>query len=114
MKKFLVILLVLSVILAVPAYALEAAEYARPDLYFSRSNAVCYLYVAGASDAEISATMTLMENNRRVARWSETGTGTLVMNETHPAISGSRYTLICDIDVDGSSMECDTLVETCP
>ncbi|MBQ4051227.1 MAG: hypothetical protein IJD13_06310 [Oscillospiraceae bacterium] len=114
MKKIIAISLVLIAMLALPAMALETAETATGDLRFSGSSAICGLYVTASPDDEIVASMILMENNRLVARWNDTGTGTLRMNESYPATSGNRYTLIFDVEVDGVSLDLDSQMKTCP
>ena len=105
MKKraaILALVLVLVMILAIPAHAVETrAAVIQPGLSFTDTKANCSLVVVGdLGNESISATVTLKRGSTTLATWYVTGIGELVFtNNTVTAPKGGTYTLTANVTI---------------
>ena len=88
----LAVILVLSVLLSTPAYALQEATTCVPRLTFEGTTAYCDVIVSSPSN-KISVTVQLWQDNTLVTSWPASATSILSFSETYPVVKGQTYTL---------------------
>ena len=102
-KRFLSFLLVMSVILAVPAYAASTRTIdVYPDLVFNGTTANCTVTILGERTTDkISAAMELWQGNTLIDDWSASGSGVLKMDKTAAVEKNKTYTLTVEYTING-------------
>lgn len=104
MKRVISLAAVFLLVLSLSAQAADTrAVGGLPKLSISGTTATCFVdYVAGSRDS-ISVTLSLKENGRRVAGWSDSGTGSVTISEEYDGVGfGNRYELVLHAVVNGT------------
>ena len=115
-----VVSFVLAVALAVGATLCSAAAadiekraiQIRPALTFNGTNATCEVLVVSGTD-DLDVTMTLKRGNTVLDKWSESGTGYVLMTEHYTVIKGVTYTLEVSGTRNGEPFEAQPISRTC-
>ena len=102
-KQFLCLLLVLSAIFAVSAYAASDRTIdVYPHLEFNGTKANCSVTILGERTTDkISATMELWQGNTLIDDWSASASGILKIDETTTVAKNKTYTLTVEYTVNG-------------
>lgn len=103
MKRFLSLLILAAMILAIPAYTASARTIdVYPDLEFNGTEATCTVSIFGERTTDkISATMTLWQGNTLIDDWSASGYGILKIDETTAVSRNKTYTLTVEYAING-------------
>ncbi len=113
-KRVFCLLVVMTMILAVPAYAASTrAIMLAPDITFDGTEAECTVRITAnnASD-KIVATMELWQGTTLVDSWSGNGLWTLKLNGTANVQKNKTYTLIVDYSINGVTQTPGTFTKT--
>lgn len=102
-KGFLCLLLLMSMILAVPAYAASARTIdVVPDIEFNGTTATCTVRIMGDRTTDkISATMSLWQGSTLIDSWSANGAGILKIDETAQVVRNLTYNLTVNYSING-------------
>lgn len=102
-KQFLCLLLVLSAIFAVSAYAASDRTIdVYPHLEFNGTKANCSVTILGERTTDkISATMELWQGNTLIDDWSVSGSGILKMDKTTAVEKNKTYMLTVEYAING-------------
>lgn len=101
-KRVAILVLVLAMVLAIPAYAAEnRVALIHPGLSFTDTKANCSLIVSGdLGNESISATITLKRGETTLETWYVDDIGELVFtNNTVTAPKGGTYTLTANVTI---------------
>lgn len=103
MKRFLSMLILTAMILAIPANAMSARTIdVYPDLEFDGTQATCTVSIMGERTTDkISATMALWQGSKLVDEWSASGSGILKIDETATVAKSKTYKLTVDYMING-------------
>ncbi len=114
MKKILSMLLVMTLLLAVSAYAVVPRTIdVLPDITFNGTKADCSVRITGDYLTDtISATMTLKYGSTVIASWSDSGSGILKMEESATVELNKTYTLTVAYSVNGVTKTPVTITRT--
>lgn len=107
MKKRIISLVLLAVMtLSLTAQAATWSLRGTPRLTISGTTATCSVSCrSGNSDDEIKIILTLWCGESIVDSWSETGTGSVTMEETCRVVAGNYYELVMMPIVNGETLE---------
>lgn len=102
-KRFLALLLVMSVLFTVPVYAASARTVmVAPSIKFDGTQATCAMQItADKTTDQISATMELWQGNTLINSWSGSGTWILSLSRTTTVSKNKTYTLTVNYSVNG-------------
>ncbi|HJH81481.1 MAG TPA: hypothetical protein OIL99_02390 [Clostridiales bacterium] len=102
-KRFLCLLLVISVILAISAHAASARTIdVYPSLAFNGTSATCTVTILGERTTDrISAVMELWQGNILIDDWSASASGILKIDETATVERNKTYKLTVNYTVNG-------------
>ena len=92
--RTLALVLALSVLLAVPAFAVVTAPALQLSLMFEGTTAYCLVEAYGdyLSD-QVEVEVRLLRGSTEVTSWSASGSGFAIVDETAEIIQGRLYTL---------------------
>ena len=93
---------ILSALVATAAAAQARAANYTPVLSFDGTTANCYFSVT-ALGKPITATLELWHGSTRVAKWSDSATSRLIIDEDCTVTKGQTYTLKVSGTIDGAS-----------
>lgn len=113
-KRFLCLVVVMTIILAILAYAASLrAIMVAPDITFNGTEEECTVRITAnnASD-RIVATMELWQGSTFIDSWSGNGQWTLKLNGTADVQRNKTYTLIIDYTVNGVAQTSATFSKT--
>ncbi len=113
-KRTIALLLLVSVIVTIPAYALSPRTVdASVSLEFRGTTAYCTARIYGENLTDtISATMTLMQGSQIVAFWRSNGSGSVDLYGTADVERGATYTLTVDALINGAWQTPATITKT--
>ena len=96
MKKRVFSLVLLSImVLSLTAQAATFALSGKPKLTISGTTATCSVeYVSSNADDELRVTLTLWCGESIVDKWTESGYGEVVIEETCKVVKGNTYDLV--------------------
>ena len=96
MKKRVFSLVLLSImVLSLTAQAATFALSGKPKLTISGTTATCSVeYVSSNADDELRVTLTLWYGESIVDKWTESGYGEVVIEETCKVVKGNTYDLV--------------------
>ena len=102
-KGFLCLLLLMSMILAVPAYAASARTIdVVPDIEFNGTTATCTVRIMGDRTTDvISASVVLRQGSALIATWNASGSGVLKIDETAQVVRNQTYNLTVYYSING-------------
>lgn len=102
-RRFLCLLLAMSAILVIPAYAASARTIdLYPSLAFNGTSATCTVTILGERTTDkISATMELWQGSKLIDDWSASASGILKIDETTTVAKNKTYTLTVEYAVNG-------------
>ena len=83
------------------AMAATEAVHGRPDLTINGTTANCYVKLTGNSDDELSVTLTLWCGESIVDTWSDSGTGSVTIDEDCTVVRGNTYRLVMIYRING-------------
>lgn len=103
MRRFLSMLVLTAMILAIPSYAMSARTIdVYPDLEFNGTVATCTVSIVGERTTDkISATMALWQGSKLIDDWSASGSGILKIDETATVAKNKTYKLTVDYTING-------------
>lgn len=105
MKKRVVSLVALLLLLVTVSVNTALAEtYAvrgRPNLTINGTTASCYVKLIGDSEDELSATLTLWCGESVVDSWSDSGPGSVTIDEDCTVVRGNTYKLVLTYRLNG-------------
>lgn len=102
-KRFGFLMLVMSMILAIPAYAVvQRTIDVVPDIEFNGTTATCTVRIMGDRTTDrITATMELWQGSTLIDDWSASGSGILKIDETATVSKNKTYTLTVEYTING-------------
>lgn len=114
-KRIVSVFLVAAILSALVATAAAAepreAQYV-PSLSFDGTTANCYFSVT-ALGKPITATLELWQGSTRVAKWSDSATSRLIIDEDCTVTKGQTYTLKVSGTINGVSFTGTAVTGTC-
>jgi len=114
-KRIVLLVLALSIILAIPAYAAATRNAINiPGLSFTGSTAVCTSMIIGPINADIEAEISLWDGNKCIESWSEDAVYRLNFRDTVSVTRGRTYTLKVDATIDGVKQDTVSTSAKCP
>ncbi|MCR5500390.1 MAG: hypothetical protein K6F31_08355 [Acetatifactor sp.] len=119
MRRFMAILSVISIVLALSITAKAANESVviiRPGLSFSGTTATCTLKVFGEYTTDsIVASVTLKHGSSTVKQWTNlTANGYMDFSDTAPVSHGVTYTMQVTVSINGVPYSVADITKTCP
>lgn len=104
-KRFLIVTLVLTLLMAAPAYAISPrAPSIQAALTFEGTTATCQLAVhADHITDEIYATVELRKGNTSIDSWEVSGAGIVSLKESASVVKGNTYTLVANVSINGTA-----------
>lgn len=113
-SKFIALLLVLALILAIPAYAATPRTVdIVPDIVFSGNKATCTARITGDRVTDqIAAKMTLKQGSRVINEWSDSGRGILKLTGNANVSRLTTYTLTVSATINGVTRPAVTITRT--
>ena len=112
MKKTLALLLVVTLLLTIPSYAMQARATIAPTFTISGNTARCSVNVTQAN-ARIEVYIELWHGNTMIEGWSASGTGYVRINGTCEVEVGETYVMIVNGTVNGLSFDEYSIERTC-
>lgn len=103
-KKFIALLLVVTILLPYPILISASTRTfcVNPTLTFGVDTVFCDVVITADPGDSIVAKITLYEGNVRIRTWNRTNTEYLIFSQYVPAQNGYKYTLTVDATVDGT------------
>ena len=111
LKKSIVGVLVLSLLLGIPAFAVESRASAVPTLTFSQSTANCEVVIY-STGSYIEATLSLLYGNTLIDSWDAEGEDVVWIEENCTVTRRRTYTLVASGTIDGVRFE-ESVTRTC-
>lgn len=104
-KRFLWLMFVMAIILAIPVYAAsERTIDVVPDIEFNGTTATCTVRIMGDRTTDrIAATMELWQGNTLIDEWSASASGILKIDETATVARNKTYTLTVEYTINGTA-----------
>lgn len=117
MKKRIGAILLAAAILSSLAISAAAAQPrtndCTPILSFSGTTATCYVSIT-ALGKPITATLELWHGSTRMAKWTDSATSRLIIDEDCSVTKGETYTLKVSGTIDGEPFSSTPVTDTCP
>ena len=108
-KRLIPLIFILSVLLAVPAYAASASPRIitiLPALSFDGTTANCRVSVSANHGTDrVEADIALWDGATCIANWDASGTGYLLFSNSTQVTRGRTYELTVDVTIDGVDYE---------
>ena len=93
-KRFLALLVVLTLALTVNSLAASKGANAKPSLTFNGNTAVCFASCKGSlSTDKVYASLSLYQGNTCIGSWNASGTGRIPVSGECTVEKGKTYTL---------------------
>ena len=114
MRETLSVILVLIIVLGSFSMAFAATTvFVNKSLTFSSGNADCLISLEDFG-SNISVSMKLYEDGSLVELWADSGTDSVTISDSYPAVSGSSYKLTFDCYVNGRRVSVTSITKICP
>lgn len=115
-RRVFALVVPLLLLLALPAYALEARSGKTiPNLYFDGTTAICTASCkADNTTDKVEGTLTLYSGETYIDSWSNSGTGRIVISGKCKVESGKSYKLVLTYSINGVAQPSGTATGTCP
>ena len=114
-KRFLSLLVELTLALTVNSLAASKGANAKPSLTFNGNTAVCFASCKGSlSTDKVYASLSLYQGNTCIGSWNASGTGRIPVSGECTVEKGKTYTLTLVYSVNGEYMPSVSTTASCP